>query len=295
MSFNLAGLAQYTSENTELLSQAVLSTEEIQNVAIRTGVSAGTSSINVFSGTITEQDRDCDMTPAGQLTFDQIPVTVADKAIAQNLCPTELRAYWMSEQMKPGAAGGEELVFEEVIANYVAESIQQNISTFIGTELLNQVTVANGAQSSAQAVASTVATIIDDLNDVYDALDERVKMMSDIKIFLSPALYRMAVRALVAANSFNYSFGEGEGDILLPGTSAKLVKAQGFIGQNTIMAFPSKYVIFATGLLSDEETINMPYNPYSDQVALESILQKRSWSLLCRSISSKRTVITNLN
>ena len=106
MSFNLAGLAAYTSENTELLSQAILSTEEIQNVAIRTGVSAGTSSINVFSGTITEQDRDCDMTPAGQLTFDQIPVTVADKAIAQNLCPTELRAYWMSEQMKPGAAGG---------------------------------------------------------------------------------------------------------------------------------------------------------------------------------------------
>lgn len=274
MSFNLAGLAQYTSENTELLSQAILSTEEIQNVAIRTGVSAGTSSINVFSGTITEQDRDCDMTPAGQLTFDQIPVTVADKAIAQNLCPTELRAYWMSEQMKPGAAGGEELVFEEVIANYVATSIQQNISTFIGTELLTQVTVANGAQSSAQAVASTVATIIDDLNDVYDALDERVKMMDDIKIFLSPSLYRMAVRALVAANSFNYAFGDGEGDVMLPGTTAKLVKAQGFIGTQTIMAFPSKYVIFATGLLSDEETINMPYNPYSDQVALRAYYRR---------------------
>ena len=117
MSFNVSALTAYVQENTDLLSEAVLNTEELANVAIRTGISVGTTSINVFSGTITEQDRDCNMTDSGELAFDQIQVAVDDKAIAQSLCPTTLRDYWMSERMKPGAAGGEEIPFEAVVVD----------------------------------------------------------------------------------------------------------------------------------------------------------------------------------
>ena len=205
MSFNVSALTAYVQENTDLLSEAVLNSEELANVAIRTGISVGTTSINVFSGTITEQDRDCNMTDSGELAFDQIQVAVDDKAIAQSLCPTTLRDYWMSERMKPGAAGGEEIPFEAVVVDYVQKSVSKNISDFIGGQIAAQVTVANGANDSGQTVASTLATILDDLNDLYDALDERVKMMDDVVIFLSPANHRLAVRAAVAANQYHYS------------------------------------------------------------------------------------------
>ena len=275
MSFNLSDLSAYTQENTDLIAEAVLATKELENVAIRTGVPAGTTAINVFSGTITEQDRDCALTDAGELAFDQISVTVADKAVAQSLCPTDLRAYWMSERMKPGAAGGEEVPFAEVIANYVAQSVQANISDFIGTEIKDQITVANGAQlQGGTPAALTVANAIDQLNDLYDALDERVKMMDDIVIFLSPAQYRTAVRALVAGDFRNYGFGEGSGDIVLPGTTAKLVKAQGLIGSNYIAAFPSKYAIAVFGLESDDENIRMVYDNVSDQVKLRAYYRR---------------------
>mgnify|MGYP003121403864 FL=1 len=274
MSFNLAALTAYTQENTDLLSESILNTKELQHVAIRTGVPAATSTINVFSGTITEQDRDCNMADAGNLTFDQIDITVEDKAISQSLCPTDLREYWMSERMKPGAVGGEEVPFEETIVEYVSKSVQKNISDFIGAQLIASVTVAAGAGDSGQTVASTAATIVDDLNDLYDALDERVRLMDDVVIFLSPSYYRMAIRAFVASNQFHYDFENGAGDVYLPGTNALLVQSSGFIGSDAFVAFPSKYAIFATGLMSDAETINMIYDNVNDKVAMRAYYRR---------------------
>jgi len=274
MSFNLSALTAYTQENTDLLAESILNTKELQHVAIRTGVPAATSTINVFSGTITEQDRDCNLTDAGDLAFDQIDITVEDKAVAQDLCPTDLREYWLSERMKPGVAGGEEVPFEETVVNYVAASIQKNISDFIGGALISQVTVALGANDSGQTAASTASTIIGDLNDLYEALDARVQMMDDVVIFMSPTYYRMAVRAFVAANLFHYDMANGVGDVYLPGTNAKLVQSSGFIGSDAFVAMPSKYAIFATGLMTDAETIRMVYDNVNDKVALRAYYRR---------------------
>jgi hypothetical protein len=275
MSFNLPGdLTAYTQENTDLLAEAVLNTKELAHVAIRTNVPAATTTINVFTGTITEQDRGCDMSDLGDLAFDQVDITVEDKAIAQDICPTELREYWLSERMKPGVAGGEEVPFEETIVNYVAQSIQKNISDFVGGALIAQVTVAAGANDSGQTVASTASTIIGDLNDLYEALDARVQMMDDVVIFMSPSYYRMAVRAFVAANLFHYDMANGTGDVYLPGTNAKLVQSSGFIGSDAFVAVPSKYAIFATGLMTDAETIRMVYDNVNDKVALRAYYRR---------------------
>ena len=274
MSFNLSALTAYTQENTDLLAESVLNTQELAHVAVRTGVPAATTTINVFSGTITEQDRDCVLSDTGNLTFDQVDITVEDKAIAQNLCPTDLREYWLSERMRPGAAGGEEVPFEETVVEYVAKSIQKNISDFIGAQLIAQITVAGGANDSGQTVASTASTIVDDLNDLYDALDERVRLMDDVVIMMSPSYYRMAIRAFVAANQFHYDFANGTGDVYLPGTNAKLVQSSGFIGSDAFVAFPSKYAIFATGLMDDMETIRMIYDNVEDKVALRAYYRR---------------------
>ena len=191
MGFNLPGdLTAYTQENTELLSSAVLNTKELEHISIRTGIPAAKTAVNVFNGTITEQDRDCNMSDLGDLNFDQIVIDVADKAVAQDLCPTDLRTYWMSERMRPGASGGEEVPFAEVIAEYVQKSVSKNISDFIGAQLIAQVALGlpTPPQNSGQTAASTVGTIIDDLNDLYEALPASSQLQDDVKIFMSPSL-----------------------------------------------------------------------------------------------------------
>ena len=98
--------------------------------------------------------------------------------------------------------------------------------------------------------------------------------MDDVVIFLSPANHRLAVRAAVAANQYHYSFGDGQGDFYLPGTNAKLVKSSGLVGNAGMFAMPSKYAIFATGLMSDEENIRLPYDPVSDSVKLRAYYRR---------------------
>lgn len=274
--FDLSGLAPYTQQNTDLLSAAILSTKELQNVSIRTNVSVGTTTINVFSGLLPEQPRDCEMTDNGSLIFSQVPITVSDLAIAQNFCVTDLRQYWMAERMKPGAIGGEEMPFPETVVAYVQESIQSNISSFIGTQLASQ--IAAGGAIQAGAAVLTTANALDQLNDLYDTLSETVKMMDNIVIMLSPAEYRTAVRALVAQNGggfIHYDFADGRGDIYLPGTTAKLVASQGLIGTaGTRFAYPAAYAIFATGLFSDEETIKLGYDDINDKVILRAYYRR---------------------
>lgn len=279
MGFNLPGdLNAYTQENTELLSSAVLNTKELEHISIRTGIPAAKTAVNVFNGTITEQARDCNMTDLGDLNFDQIVIDVEDKAVAQDLCPTDLRAYWMSERMRPGAEGGAEVPFEAVIAEYVQKSVSKNISDFIGAELIAQITVALGSQNSGQLAASTVGTILDDLNDLYEALPAVSQLQDDVKIFMSPTYYRMALRAIVASGNgvgmYHYNIEDGTGKVFLPGTNAELVQSSGFIGSNRFVAFSAKQAIFATGLMDSAETIRMVYDEVNDKVALRAYYRR---------------------
>lgn len=274
MAFDFTNLTAYTQENTDLLANFVLNTDELKHVSIRTGVPAARTAINVFEGTITEQDRDCNLADAGSLAFDQVVVDVDDKAIAQTLCPTDAREYWLAERMKPGNAGAEELPFEEVMVGYIGASIKKNISDFIGAQLIAQVTVGAGANDSGQLAASTAGTIIDDLNDLYEALPAEIQLKDDVKIFMSPTYYRMAVRAFVAANLYSYDFANGTGEVYLPGTNALLVQASGFIGSDRFVALSASQAIFCTGLMDDMETIRMIYDNVQDNIALRAYYRR---------------------
>jgi hypothetical protein len=265
-------LTAYTDQNTDLLADFVLNTDELKHVSIRTGAVAARQAINVFNGTITEQDRDCNLADAGTLAFDQVVVDVDAKAIAQTLCPQDATEFWLAERMRPGADGATELPFEEVMASYIGASIQKNISDFIGQQLIAQVT-ADGIDAG-QSAASNVGTILDDLYDVYEALPAEIQLKSDVKIFMSPTYYRMALRAIVAsgngANMYHYNIENGTGDVFLPGTNALLVQSSGFIGSDKFVALSASQAIFVTGLMSDMENVRMIYDNIQDNIALRA-------------------------
>lgn len=273
MAFDLTNLSAYTQENTDLLAEAILGTDVLANVSVRTGVSVGTTTINIFTADFADAERGCGFVPSGDMTFDQIPVTVDDRQIKQEACPVQLRDYWMSERMNPSEAGNEEIPFAEVVTSYYMGGIQKNIEDFIGAQLIAQITAANGANVSAAPAVLTVTNAIAQLNDIYDALDARVQMRDDVVIVMSPVNYRIAVRAMVAADLIHYNFANGEGDVYLPGTTAKLIKSSGFVGADTIVAFPKEYVIFATGL-EGEDNFNMFYVPSDDIVKVTAYYRR---------------------
>ena len=266
MAFNLTALQQWTEENTDLLAGQILGTDILSEIAIRTGVSAGTVALNIFSADTADADRACGWNPSGDMTFDQVDVVVGDRQIKQESCPTTLRDYWLAARMAPGEAGNEETPFENVIGDYFLKGVSKNIEDFIGTSIKTQVTGANGAGVPAGAAALTVANAVEQLNDLYDALDAETQMRDDVKIIMSPAAYRTAVRAFVAADLIHYNFNDGTADIYLPGTNAKLVKTSGLVGSDYIAAIAGEFVVFATGLMDDASKFNMVYVPSEDIV-----------------------------
>lgn len=273
MALDLTNLSAYTQENTDLLAEAILGTDVLANISVRSGVSVGTTTINIFNADFADANRTCGWDASGNMTFDQIPVTVDDRQIKQEACPVTLRDYWMAERMNPGEAGNEMLPFEEVISAYYLEGVKKNIEDFVGAELISQITAVNGANVPVGAAVLTVANAIEQLNNIYDALDARVQMRDDVVFVMSPANYRIAVRAMVAADLIHYNFADGTQDIYLPGTNAKLVKSSGFVGADTIVAFPKEYVIFATGL-EGEENFKMFYVESDDIVKITAYYRR---------------------
>lgn len=272
MAFDLTALTAYTQQNTDLIAEAILNTETLKYIATRTGISAGTTTLNIFNADFADSARACGWNADGDITFDQIAVTVADRQIKQEVCPTTLREYWLSERMQPGEAGNEEVPFAESIANYYLSGISKNIEDFVGASLITA--SAGFATQGGTPAALTVSNAVEQLNDLYDALDARVQMRDDVIIVMSPAAYRTAIRAFVAANLFHYNFQEGQGEVFLPGTNAKLVKNSGFVGEDTIVALPGAFAVFATGLMDDMDKFNMFYDQSEDVVKMTAFYRR---------------------
>ena len=279
MAFDLTGLGAYTDElSFDLISKAVLTTELMENINVRTGLAAGTVAINLMDGDLNVSDRSCGFTPSGDINFTQVDITIVDKQIKMTVCPTDLREYYLSQKMSPSAvAGSEEVPFEEVIADYYIKKIKNYNEGFLinGDGVVNgikaQVTTANGANLQGGTPAAWDASnAVEQALDLYDAIGEAVIDRDDLIMIMSPANYRALTRGLVAANLFHYQAVEGNEAVYLPGTNVKLVKSSGLSGSDYVAAGPAEFIVAGTGLTDDMSSFAMMYDPYEDIVKVRA-------------------------
>lgn len=273
----LDALTKYTDElSLELIAKAVLTTDLMNEIDVRSGLSAGTVAINLMDGDLDVSNLDCGWTPSGDVNFSQVDIVIAAKQVKMELCPNDLREYWLSQRMS-AAADQESVPFEETIAAYYVERIKKYNETFLmigdiadgGTNngIKQQVEAAITAGTitpPAGAAAWVVGNAIDQALDLYDAIDESVKERDDLIMIVSPANYRTLTRALVAQGGtgyFHYNYGDGQGVLELPGTNCKVVKSAGLIGPantNFVVAGPAGFIVAGTGL-EDDATSSMSF------------------------------------
>ena len=284
MAFNFGTLNAYTDElSFELIGKAVLTTDLMEKIQVRTSLSAGTVAINLLDGDFNVGPRACGFTPSGDINFSQVDIVIADKQIKMEVCTNDLRQYYTSQYMNP-SANAEDVVFEEVIADYYIQKIRKYNEGFLingdtadatpgtTTGLKSQIT--GNATVPAGAAAWTVSNAIDQALDLYDAIDEAVKDMDDLIMVVSPANYRTLMRALVSQGDsgyYHYNFGDGQGPLVLPGTNCEVVKSSGLVGSNFVFAGPASFIIAGTGLESDQDSsFGMFYSPADDVVKVRA-------------------------
>ena len=272
MAFDLSNLTKYTDEHSfELISKAVLNTDLMSEIDLRSGLRAGTVAINLMEGDAVIEDLVCGWNPEGDVTLTQVDIVIRDKQIKMDLCPQDLRDYWASQSLK-ASAHLEEVPAEEVIADYYVKQIRKGNEGFLingdGTAqgIKQQISLANGANVPAGAsVAWTVSNAVEKALDLFDAIDEKVKDRSDLIMVMSPAYFSLLRRALVAQNYYHYNQGDGQ-TLDLPGANIKVVKSSGLVGSGYVFAGPAGFIVAGTGLEDDFSTIQFFYDKGQDVV-----------------------------
>lgn len=271
MAFDLTALSTYTDElSLDLIAKAVLTTDLMGEIDVRSGLAAGTVAINLMDGDLDVADLACGWNPSGDVNFSQVDITIRDKQVKMALCPEDLRQYWLSQRMSP-SADVEEVPFEEVIANYYVDRVKKYNESYLingdGTAdgIKAQVTAANGANVPAGAAAWTLSTCIDEALDLFDAIGEEVKDRDDLIMLVSPANFNLLRRALVAQNYFHYDQGDGR-TLELPGANIKVVKTSGLTGSDYVAAGPAAFIVAGTGLENDMSAMQFFFDKGEDTV-----------------------------
>ena len=267
MSYNLNNLQTYTdSLSFELISKAVLQTNVMDYATIRSGLKFGQTTINLLdSANIGVNDRACGWNADGTLDYSTVLIDMEEKQIKQSLCPTLLRDYYLANQLS-ASADASEVPFEEVTVNFFIEKIRNWNETYLGGEILTDVTVVAGAADSGQTVASTASTIVDDVMNLIDAVDPSVLGRSDLGVIMSPAYFNMLRRALISQNLFHFDPNSNSNDRLtMPGTDFVVIKSSGFTGAGFV-AGPLKDIIIGVGLEDDFDTMKVFYSQDNDEV-----------------------------
>jgi hypothetical protein len=280
-SFNIAALTAYTDElSMDLVAKAVLNTDLLSYTDLRTGMTAGTFTINLVDSELPVSALSCGGYPGeGQVVYTQVPVTIESLQSKTTLCPEDLRSVYQSAFMSAGT-GNDFIPFEEIISESYAKKLTKATEDFLingfgaTLGLKGQITGANGANVPAGAAAWTVSNAVEQALDLYDAIDESVINRDDIIIACSPAAYRTLVRALVAQNLYHYPSVEGNEVMMLPGTTAKVVMSSGLVGSNYAFAGPSKMIIAATGLQDELDSFRFQYS-----VSADAVLFKAAWRI----------------
>lgn len=293
MSFDLSALSTYTDQlSPDLISAALLKPFSVQYLTVLAGKTAGTSAINLLNSNPYIIDATCGFGSAqvgpggatGNATvYSQLDLVVQSKMLKEQLCPEDLRTYWLSSQLSPSAYA-ESVPFEQAIAtskvNNIAQFVENTIWAGDGGSLdglAAQATVANGCIGGTGAgivLPLVVATAFDTIWGIYGKLTNALKQEDDLVMYMSMTNYAVAVQALMAkGNSLILQYpnitnasGNTPNAFIWPGTGMTIFGGPGITSNSHILVGPKKYIFFGTGLLDDADNFKFYYDPSQDVV-----------------------------
>jgi hypothetical protein len=271
--FDISALPAYTDQlSLDLISKAVLKTDLLDYVDLRSGFTSGTVAINLVDADLPVSALSCGWSSDGEVTYTQVNVTIESLQSKTEMCVEDLRSVYQSAFMNAGT-GNDFIPFEEVISESYADKLRKYNEGFLingfGTTpgLKAQITSANGANLQAGTPAAwTAQNAVEQALDLYDAIDEAVKDRDDLIMVVSPDAYRALVRGLVASNLYHYDSVSGNDVVELPGTNVTVVKSSGLVGSNFKFSGPGKMILAATGLTDELDNFRFFYDEASDQM-----------------------------
>lgn len=267
------------------INAALLSGDTIAKnyVTVKEGVKFKAVLKVLGSGALLQDGTSCDFSQAGSLTLTESVLEVKDIKVNLELCKSDFARDWEAAQTGRGFIN--DVVpnnFADFLIGYAAAKVAQEIEfhvwqgtynagtyqRFTGFEKLLKDSASTAADVVYAAGAMDAGTVIDNLNELVDALPASIMGSPDTKIYMNrqtAQYYRQAITAAgylqmyQASDSFNLQFN-GYDIYVCPGMSA-----------GTVVIAQPKNLVVGTDANSDYaevKVVDMSLTDASDNVRM---------------------------
>ena len=261
---------------SKYISAALLSASTIENGGIE--VMPNVKYKSVIQKIATDgivKDATCDFSATSTVTLSERIITPEEFQVNLQLCKKDFHSTWEAVSMGYSAFDSLPPSFADYLIGHVAakvaEKTEQNIwsgatanaGEFNGFAAL---LAADAALPAAQEVAGTTVTasnVIAELGKVVDAIPAKLYGKEDLYIYVSQNIARAYVRALggfaasgLGANGTNAMGTQWFNNGSLSFDGIKIFVANG-LASNTAIAAQKSNLFFGTGLLSDQNEVQV--------------------------------------
>lgn len=270
MSVILTGLTTYVEQNTDnLVAKASLGAPSLKYFTLQTGVK-GETAINVLDTTISlGNGKACGWNESGETKVSQRTIKPWVAKVNRSFCDKAMVDYFMNAEVNI-AAGRQTLPFEEKFIADVIKGVNEEVekavwqgTTIGGTKYNGLLDILAGATK-----VELDTTVFGTVKKVYKAIPAAV--LTDSAIFMGVDKYRDLVMELVEKNLYHYNVNDNADvfEMVLPGTSTKVIGVPGLNGKDNVVALPLSETIYGVDMQNDKEEFKFWYSDDNQEFRL---------------------------
>jgi hypothetical protein len=294
MALDLSSLANYVKENEAQLTAAAIFKPKTASLIEQFGnVQVGIKSsetINIMTtDAVFQAGGTCGFSSSGTTSITQRPLVVGKIKVQESICPKTFEAKYTQKALRQGSTY-DYMAYADEFSGQKVERIGSALETAIWQGDLLSVNgqlnkfdgllkivdslgfggagdPINGNPTGITVATSiTVSNVIAIVDGIFQLIPAALLDKDNVVIFCGNDVFRQYVVALRNANLYHHPVDAVNMELVIPGTSVKLIGVNGLNGQNKLFCTHMTNMYLGTDLLNEDERFELFYAKEADEM-----------------------------
>ena len=291
MALDLSALTNYVKENElQLTSAAIFSAKTASLIEARGNVQVGIKSaetINIMTtDAVFQAGGTCGFNSSGTTTITQRTLTVGKIKVQESICPKTFEAKYTQKALREGSSYD----YMAYASEYSAQKVQRigaaletaiwqgdtgsgsaNLNKFNGLIKIIDDLGFGGAGDPVKGNTSNLTTLTkanveQAVDGIFAAIPAALLDKDDVVIFAGNDTFREYVLALRDSNLYHYPVDAANMELVIPGTSIKLIGVNGLNGTDKMFGLSMSNLYLGTDMLNEQDRFELFYAKEADEM-----------------------------
>jgi hypothetical protein len=291
MALDLSALTNYVKENElQLTSAAIFSAKTASLIEARGNVQVGIKSaetINIMTtDAVFQAGGTCGFNSSGTTTITQRTLTVGKIKVQESICPKTFEAKYTQKALREGSSYD----YMAYASEYSAQKVQRigaaletaiwqgdttsqtaNLNKFNGLIKIIDDLGFGGAGDPVKGNTSNLTTLTkanveQAVDEIFAAIPAALLDKDDVVIFAGNDTFREYVLALRDSNLYHYPVDAANMELVIPGTSIKLIGVNGLNGTDKMFGLSMSNLYLGTDMLNEQDRFELFYAKEADEM-----------------------------